>query len=142
MKVSCLSFACFRLFLFNQSSLLFSSYFLVYLSTFPSKQKLKTDVSLAKKSVKFFSKMLILILTFQDEGQFYANWFSYILIIWRKCLAFQLLSGGIRMCFPILTGVETWRSTSWKTNLIFLKFFDFESQFTRWRSVLCQFLVL
>ena len=127
MKVSRLSIAGFRFFLFNQSSLLFSSYFVVYLSTFPSKQKLKTGASLAKKSVKFFSRMLILILTFQDEGQFYANWFSYILIIWRKCLAFQLLSRGIRMCFPILTGVETWRSTSWKTSFIFLKFFDFES---------------
>ena len=36
---------------------------------------------LAKKSVYFLWKMLILNLSFQREGQFYVNFLFYILII-------------------------------------------------------------
>ena len=35
-------------------------------------------------------------LTFRDEGHLYVNCLFYILIIYRKCLLFQLLGCGIR----------------------------------------------
>ena len=89
----------------------------------------------AERLVKYLWKTLILILTFQGEGQSYANWFSYIVVLWRKCLALQFLSSSIRNYFTILTGVETWCFTSLKIGFIFLKIVDFESSSPKWRSV-------
>ena len=63
--------------------------------------------------------MLILNLEFQGEGHFLANCLFYILIISRKWLAFQFLTRGMRMYFPILTGVENGRSLAEKS-VIFL----------------------
>ena len=50
--------------------------------------------------------MLLLKLNFQDEGQMYANFLFYILIMLRKFFAFQFFSRAIRMQIPILTGVQ------------------------------------
>ena len=43
---------------------------------------------------------------FQDEGQLYANFLFHMLIMERKFFAFQFLSRGICLCFPILTGIN------------------------------------
>ena len=52
--------------------------------------------------------MFLLKLNF-EEGQLYGNFWFYIIIIYRKFFDFQFLSREIRMCFPILTGVENER---------------------------------
>ena len=64
------------------------------------------DVSIAEKSFIFFTKVLVLNLNFQWEGQFYANFLFYILIVSGKCLAFQFVSRGIRKYFSIVTGIK------------------------------------
>ena len=56
--------------------------------------------SLAEKSVYFLWKSLILNPSFESEGQFYANFSFYILIIYGKYLAFQFLTCGIDIFLP------------------------------------------
>ena len=55
---------------------------------------------LVEKSVYFAKKMFFLKLKFQDEDQLYANPLFCILIIQRRCLAFQRLSHSIVCTFP------------------------------------------
>ena len=50
--------------------------------------------------------MLALHLNFQGEGQLFDNFLFYILGIQGKCLAFQFLSRGIHIYFPILIGFK------------------------------------
>ena len=45
------------------------------------------------------------------------------------------------MYFPILIGVENGRFNSWKIADILVKYVNFESQFSRWRSPSCQLSV-
>ena len=52
------------------------------------------DASIAQKLAKYLWKMFILNLNFQGEGQFYANFLFYVLVIQGKCLAFLFLSRG------------------------------------------------
>ena len=51
----------------------------------------------------------------------------FILFILFKCFAFDFLSCGIRMYFPILTCVENGRFISWKNGDIVVKNVGFES---------------
>ena len=71
--------------------------------------------------------MFLLNLNFQGEGQFDANFFFYILFVYGKCLAFQFLSGGIRLYVSIPAGVTNGLSTSWKIGVFLVKNVDFES---------------
>ena len=50
--------------------------------------------------------MLLLKFDLQEEGQLYAIFLLYVLILERKCFAFQCLNLFIHMYFPIVTGVE------------------------------------
>ena len=134
MKVNCLSIGCFTFFLFSQISLLFSCGICIY---FPVLIGVKNGRITSWKISEILLKNVDFDVFFQGEVPFYTSWFSYILIIWRKCLAFQFLSCGIPMSFPHLTGVKTWLFSRWKIVFIFLKIVNFESQFPRWRSVLC-----
>ena len=68
-----------------------------------------------------FIKKLLLKHNFQDEGHLCANFFFYVLTIYRKCLIFQFLSRGMRMHIPILVGVQKGRISRWKNGYILLK---------------------
>ena len=65
--------------------------------------------------------MFFVKLNFQDEGQLFVIRLFYILPIYPKSFTFQFLSRGIRIYFPILTGVKNGRITSWKIGEILLK---------------------
>ena len=65
--------------------------------------------------------MLILNPGFQGEGQFYTTFLFYILIIKGKCLAFQFLTCGICIYFPILALFENIPFNSRKIGNILLK---------------------
>ena len=67
--------------------------------------------------------MFFLKLNFQDNGHLHANCLFCILIIYRKCFAFQFSCRGIGMHISILTGVQNRRFSSWKNGYIFLKKF-------------------
>ena len=56
--------------------------------------------------------MLFLKLLFRDEGHLYANCLFYIPTIYPKCHRFHYFSRGIRMPFPILTGIQSGRYKS------------------------------
>ena len=92
---------------------------------------------------------------FQDPRHLYANHLFYILSVY--CIAFifyaissllnvnlflfQFLSHGILMHIPILTGVQIGRISRWKNSLL-LKNILFKVYFPRWRSLVCQLLLL
>ena len=59
------------------------------------------DASIAEKPTIYLWKMLILNLNFHGERHSFVNCLLYILIILRKCLAFQFLTSGISMSCPI-----------------------------------------
>ena len=75
---------------------------------------LKMDASTTKLSGIFCQKVFLFRLNFREEGQLYTKFLFYILIIQRKFFAFQCLSCGIRLYFPILTVVGNGRFTSSK----------------------------
>ena len=64
---------------------------------------------------------------FQDEGQLYANFLFHMLIMERKFFAFQFLSRGICLCFPILTGINNGLFTNWKIGNTLLQNIPFEA---------------
>ena len=68
--------------------------------------------SIPQNSAKYLQIMMTLNLNFQVKGHSFTNGLFYILIILRKCFVFQFLTRGIRMYFPILTGVENGCFTS------------------------------
>ena len=45
-------------------------------------------------------------LNFQDKDHLDANFFNFVLAIWRECLPYQFIDRGIRMHILILTGVQ------------------------------------
>ena len=85
------------------------------------------DASIAEKPTIYLWKMLILNLNFHGERHSFVNCLLYILIILRKCLAFQFLTSGISMSCPICPEVENGRFTSRKIVDIPLKNVCFDS---------------
>ena len=72
------------------------------------------DASRAQKSTIYLWKIIILNVNLQGEGHSFTYCFFYILIIFQKGLAFQILTSGICMYFPILIEVDNGRFTCWK----------------------------
>ena len=70
--------------------------------------------------------MLVLKPDLQNEGQLYANFFFYILIVERKLFAFQYLNFDMSMYFSVLTGVEKRRFNSQRIRKVLLKNVDCE----------------